>query len=96
MPEPTNAVDPNAIRVVAEGADTIGYLSREDAVHYAPVFALLARHNHVGICQARLTGGTGAKRSFGVLLDFRDRDELLATLRITLEPNALATDVQPF
>ena len=70
MPEPTNAVDPNAIRVAAEGADTIGYLSREDAVHYAPVFALLARHNLVGICQARLTGGTGAKRSFGVLLDF--------------------------
>src|SRR4030095_4078320 len=38
MPEPTNAFDPNAIRVVAQGADTIGYLSKEDAVFYAPVF----------------------------------------------------------
>ena len=35
LPEPTNAFDPNAIRVVAEGADTIGYLSKEDAVHYS-------------------------------------------------------------
>ena len=94
MPEPTNAVDPNAIRVVAEGADTIGYLSKEDAVHYAPMFELLARHNHVGTCRARLTGGTGEKRSFGVLLNLRAVDELLIVIRDTLEP-AAAND-QPF
>ncbi len=73
MPEPTNAVDPNAIRVAADGADTVGYLSKEDAVHYAPVFELLTQHNRVGTCQARLTGGTGEKRSFGVLLNLRER-----------------------
>jgi hypothetical protein len=97
MPEPTNAFDPNAIRVVAEGADTIGYLSKEDAVHYAPVFELLARHNHVGRCRARLTGGVGEKRSFGVLLDLRDVDELLIIVRDKLEPGtAAAASVEPF
>jgi HIRAN domain len=97
MPEPTNAVDPNAIRVVAEGADTIGYLSKEDAVYYAPVFALLSQHNRVGTCRAQLTGGVGEKRSFGVLLNLRDRDELLIFIRDTLAPGtAVAGDVQPF
>src|SRR5262245_21115375 len=97
MPEPTNAFDPQAIRVVAEGADTIGYLSREDAVHYAPVFELLARHNRVGTCRAQLTGGVGEKRSFGVLLNLREVDELLTFIRDTLEPGqAAAADVKPF
>jgi len=97
MPEPTNAFDPNAIRVVAEGADTIGYLSKEDAVHYGPVFDLLAHHQRVGTCQARLTGGAGEKRSFGVLLSLRDADELLIFLRQTLESgSAAAEDIQPF
>lgn len=77
MPEPTNAFDPHAIRVAAEGGNTIGYLSKEDAVHYAPVFELLARHNRVGACRAQLTGGVGEKRSFGVLLNLRELDELL-------------------
>jgi hypothetical protein len=96
-PEPTNAFDPNAICVVAEGADTIGYLSREDAVHYAPVFELLARHNRVGTCRARLTGGTGEKRSFGVLLNLRELDELLTFLRDTLEPgSAVDANVKAF
>jgi hypothetical protein len=97
MPEPTNAFDPNAIRVVAEGAGTIGYLSREDAVHYAPVLELLGRHAHVGSCMARLTGGTPEKRSFGVLLNLRDVDELLVFVRRTLEPGAATpTNDQPF
>jgi hypothetical protein len=97
MPEPTNAFDPNAIRVVAEGGDTIGYLSREDAVHYAPVFELLAQHNRVGTCQARLTGGVGEKRSFGVLLSVREVDELLTFIRDTVEPGAAVDEnVKPF
>jgi hypothetical protein len=97
MPEPTNAFDPNAIRVVAEGADTIGYLSREDAVYYAPVFELLAQHNRVGRCRAQLTGGVGEKRSFGVLLNLRDVDELLILIRDTLEPGAaVSAHLKPF
>ena len=97
LPEPTNAFDPNAIRVVAEGADTIGYLSKEDAVHYAPAFELLARHDRVGTCRAQLTGGVDEKRSFGVLLNLRQVDELLIFIRDTLEPGQpVAGDVKPF
>jgi HIRAN domain len=97
MPEPTNPFDPRAIRVVADGADTIGYLSKEDAVHYSPVFELLAQHKRVGTCRAQLTGGVGEKRSFGVLLNLRDVDELLIFIRDTLEPGqAVAADVNPF
>jgi len=97
MPEPTNAFDPNAIRVVAEGADTVGYLSKEDAVHYTPMFELLAKHNRVGTCRAQLTGGVGEKRSFGVLLNLREVDELLIFIRDTLESGqAVAADVKPF
>jgi HIRAN domain len=86
MPEPTNVFDPNAIRVVAEGADTIGYFSREDAASYAPVFKMLARHDCAGTCRARLTRGTGEKRSFDVLLNLRDASDLLISLRNALEP----------
>lgn len=97
QPEPTNAFDPNAIRVVAEGSDTVGYLSREDAICYQPAFDLLTRHNRVGVCRAQLTGGVGEKRSFGVLLNLRDVDELLMFLRDTLEPGQAAPEnVQPF
>lgn len=95
-PEPTNAFDPNAIRVVAVDADTVGYLSREDAIHYAPVFQLLAQHNRVGTCRARLTGGAGEKRTFGVLLNLREVDELLPFIRDTLNPGATAVTDQPF
>ena len=88
MPEPTNASDRNAIRVVAEGADTIGYFSREDAASYAPVFKMLARHDCAGTCRARLTGGTDDRRSFGVLLNLRDASDLLISLRNALEPGS--------
>ncbi|MHB8958483.1 MAG: hypothetical protein ACYDAN_02540 [Candidatus Limnocylindrales bacterium] len=45
MPEPTNEYDRNAITVVLWAGDTwtqCGYLSREDAVRYGPVFAYVA------------------------------------------------------
>jgi hypothetical protein len=88
MPEPTNAFDPNAIRVVAEVADTIGYFSREDAASYAPVFKMLARHDCAGTCRARLTGGPDEKRSFAVRLNLRDASDLLISLRNALEPGS--------
>jgi hypothetical protein len=72
-------------------------LTKEDAVHYAPAFALLAQLNRVGTCRAQLTGGVGEKRSFGVLLNLRELDELLIFIRDTLEPGqAVAEDVKPF
>jgi len=93
VPEPTNAFDPNAIRIVAD--DTVGYLSKEDALYYAPVFTLLGQHDRVGTCRAQLTGGAGEKRTFGVLLNLRDVDELLTLIRDTFEPG-ITTSEEPF
>jgi hypothetical protein len=97
MVEPTNAYDPNAVRVATEGGDTIGYLAREDTVRYKPLFDLLARHGHHGGCRARLIGGEGEKRSFGVMLSLREHDDLLIEMRDRFEPGAAVSgDVKAF
>jgi hypothetical protein len=95
--EPTNSVDSNAIRVCSQAGNTIGYLSRENAVEYREVFALLAKHNHAGACRAKLIGGVGAKTSYGVLLNMRDVPELLTDIRDTVAPGtAASSSVEPF
>jgi hypothetical protein len=97
MPEPDNPYDRNAIRVVAEEGTTIGYLSREDALAYREVFALLTRHGHVGACRAKLIGGTPGKRTLGVLINLRDTEGLLTDIRDALAPGTpLSDNVQPF
>jgi hypothetical protein len=97
MAEPTNPHDPNAIRVCAEGGKTVGYLSREYCIDYKEVFALLAAHGHVGACRAKLIGGVGDKKSYGVMLNLRDPESLLVDIRDTLAPGTPVSDnVQPF
>lgn len=67
--EPDNPVDANAIAVHAVGVGHIGYLSREDAIAYSPIFSALERHGTtVGTCPAFLIGGTAGKEHYGVLL----------------------------
>lgn len=66
--EPDNAWDENAIAVHASGVGLVGYLDRETAIDYAPVFEELARQGcAVGACPAVLTGG-GEKAFWGVVL----------------------------
>ena len=98
MLEPNNPRDPNAIRVCADGGGrTIGYLDRDYALDYHSVFALLAQHDRVGACRAKLIGGIGDKKSFGVMLNLRDPESLLVDIRDTLAPgSAVSADVQPF
>jgi hypothetical protein len=68
MPEPTNPADPYAVAVSAEGAGQVGYLRRNDARAYAPVFVALEAHGcRGGSCPAFLVGGEAGK-SYGVLL----------------------------
>jgi hypothetical protein len=63
--EPTNPYDSSAIRVCSQAGKTIGYLSRENAVEYREVFALLASHNHAGACRAKLIGAARDKPTLG-------------------------------
>ncbi len=69
IPEPTNKYDRNAIAVHVDGVGLIGYLSRDDAVDYHPVFAALrARGVGAGTCPAMLVGGDRGRPSYGAVL----------------------------
>ena len=60
--EPDNRYDRNAVCVWIEGR-RVGYLSREDAVRYGPVFRWAAVRDHSIACEAFLTGGWDRGRS---------------------------------
>lgn len=70
--EPGNPADRNAIIVWIMGAGHVGYLSREDALAFAPVIDRLAAAGWLVGCEATLTGGWDrGKRdrgSIGVML----------------------------
>ena len=80
VPEPTNRYDPNAIKVHIQGGAHIGYLSAEDAVEYRDVSKFLIEQKAVGLCRAKLIGGTPGKPSIGVVLDVADPATILAAI----------------
>lgn len=80
IPEPENSFDPNAIAVRILGGAPVGYLDRDDALRYRPVFEVLASQRRTGVARAKLIGGTEAKPSIGVMLDINLPEDLLATL----------------
>jgi hypothetical protein len=81
MLEPNNPVDANAIAVYADGVGLVGYLNRDDAIDYAPIFPELHKHGcNVGSCPAFLIGGEPGKPSFGVLLCLSSPDEIVRDL----------------
>jgi hypothetical protein len=86
VPEPNNSFDPNAVAVYVQGGGPVGYLSREDAVEYKPVTEALIAAKAVGLCRARLIGGTGAKPSIGVMLDLPELSTLLPCIAPTDSP----------
>lgn len=78
-----NPHDPNAIAVHAAGYGLVGYLDRETALDYAPVFEELQRRGvKVGSCPAMLTGG-GADKSWGVVLCVSSPEAVLSDLHDT-------------
>ena len=82
VPEPTNQYDPNAIRVVLWAGESwalSGYLSREDAVLYEPLFRHLARDGQLPAvaCDAALTPERGG---IGVVLHLGTPGECIAEL----------------
>lgn len=73
--------DPNGIRVEIQGGAQVGYLSKEDAVWYRPVFAELAARHLIGVARAKLIGGVlPDKPSIGVMLDLNQPIDLLGVL----------------
>ncbi len=91
VPEPDNAYDPNAVRVIVVPPATgqgrwgkVGYLSRADAVAYRPVIDRLAALGYVVGFQASLEGGqlteTGQRKFVGVWLYLGTPRALMAEL----------------
>ena len=61
--EPDNQYDPHAVAVHAAGVGHVGYLDRDAAQDYGPVFEELARQGYAaGTCHAFLTVGTEGNR----------------------------------
>ena len=78
--DPGNEHDPNAIGVVLAGAH-VGYLAREEALAYQPVFDELAARQLGGIrCPATLHGGGEGRGTLGVSLALPAAQWLLAEL----------------
>ena len=77
VPEPKNSFDPNAIAIYVHGGGQVGYLAREDALELKAVSQALLAQKSIGLCRARLIGGTENKPSIGVMLDLADCQTLL-------------------
>lgn len=78
IPEPTNPYDANAIRVDILRGHQVGYLSREDAAAYRLALTAVTAAGKLGVCRAKLIGGTAGKPSIGVVIDLVDPNVLLA------------------
>ncbi len=76
-PEPDNAWDGNAVKVLIDGG-LVGYLSREDAAAYVPgLRALLRQHSGPVALKGQVVGGgprSGDTRMLGVFLDHSPAD----------------------
>jgi hypothetical protein len=75
MPEPDNAYDPNAIKVLIDG-NLVGYLSREDAAAYRPGLLLLMKSNPGTLIALHgvIVGGGERPDGLGRLGVFLDHD----------------------
>jgi hypothetical protein len=83
--EKANEYDRNAISVWADGVGLVGYLSRDDAADYQPIFAALRRHGcETASCPAFLIGGEPAKPSYGVMLCLSSPEKVVSDLAETL------------
>ncbi len=65
--EDHNKYDKNAVRIVY-GLETIGYLSRHDALTYRATIKRLGHATAVGTCHAKITSG-GDDKHYGIQLD---------------------------
>jgi hypothetical protein len=77
VPEPQNPYDPNAVAIVIDGKK-VGYLSRDNAIVFAPVAQRIVELGCEVQCAATIVGGGGR---FGVVLDLGTPEACLACLR---------------
>lgn len=88
--EDTNRFDRNAVRV-AYGQETLGYLSREDAVTYRQSLKALGHPAALGVCHAKIVGGEG--KHYGIILDLDIQNPKVASVAQTETPKPVETPV---
>ena len=88
VPEPDNPHDPNAVMVQIEGR-LVGYLSRADAVAYAPLVQSLAARGRTAVCEAMVAGRgeSSGTSNLGVFLRLPARPRV-ARAALTRDPLA--------
>lgn len=81
--EEDNQFDSNAVRVAYEN-ETLGYLSREDALTYRHALQALNHPRALGMCQAKIIGGEG--KHYGVILDLDIQNPIIESVTDTTAP----------
>lgn len=81
--EPLNPHDPNAVAVQTLMGETVGYLARADAARYQQLITQIETAGSVGVCKARLVGGTAGKENIGVYLDVEPATIVASKLKLT-------------
>jgi len=80
IPEPSNPHDPNAVKVHIHGGGHVGYLGKDIAADYKAITEILVAAKAIGLCQAKLIGGTPGKPSLGVQLDLTEPHVVIQAL----------------
>jgi hypothetical protein len=99
--EPTNTFDPKAVSVQTFKGTTLGYLARSEAARYQQLLLQLEAQGLIGICNAKLVGGTAGK-SIGIYLDVEPPTIVASKLGLEYErtrgappPDAVTTAASP-
>lgn len=78
--EPTNPYDPQAVRVISNDGETVGYLSRESASSYQKALTEFEKAGLTVTCAASLFGGDAEKPTLGLYLDLLFPKKLKAAI----------------
>lgn len=91
--EDHNKFDKNAVAIVYE-TDTVGYLSRADAIKYRDAIKALNHPDAIGTCPARVIGG-GEDKSYGIVLDLDLNDLQIESISQVKSTMSSAAAPQP-
>lgn len=82
--EPMNPSDSKAVAVQTLTGETVGYLSAAEAASYQQLILQLDAQQLIGICKAKLLGGTANRTQIGVFLDVEPPTLVASKLGLTI------------
>lgn len=86
VPQPDNPYDSNAVAVYVNDL-RVGYMAKESAAEYQPVFKKLAEHNRRAAARAYISGGwrrsSGDEGHYGITLELSSVEVLMKSKKLT-------------